>query len=187
MDLGPERPICVRCVLPHSPPDITLDAEGVCSVCRAEERRQAAGEDAPLLETDFVRMLQKHRGKGTHDCLVMCSGGKDSTAALYYMKRRYRMNPLAFMFDHGFEQQDAIDNVRRAADRLGVDLLFYRTDAIRDLFRKMVETRSKAVICHPCSIWYMSPSGPSYFQISLPAWSSILWLMTLTRPLVPMM
>lgn len=156
MDLGPERPICKRCVLPHSPPDIVLDAEGVCSICRQEEARQSRSDDPPLLETDFVRLLQKHRGKGTHDCLVMCSGGKDSTAALYYMKRRYRMNPLAFMFDHGFEQQDAIDNVRRAADALGVDLLFYRTDAVRGLFRKMVVSGSRAVLCHPCSIWYMS-------------------------------
>ena len=29
----------------------------------------------------------------------MLSGGKDSTAALYLMKRRYRMSPLAFTFD----------------------------------------------------------------------------------------
>jgi len=151
----PDRPICTRCVLPHSPPDIVLDADGVCSVCRQEEGRKAADADAPLLETDFVRMLQKHRGKGTHDCLVMCSGGKDSTAALYYMKRRYKMNPLAFMFDHGFEQQDAIDNVRRAVAALGVDFLFFKTDAVQGLFKKMVDTRSRAVICHPCSIWYM--------------------------------
>jgi len=156
MDIGPERPVCVRCVLPHSPPDITLDADGVCSVCRREEARRARGGEAPLLETDFLRLLQKYRGKTPHDCLVMCSGGKDSTAALYYMKRRYRMNPLAFMFDHGFEQKDAIDNVRRAVEALGVDLLFYRTDAVRGLFRRMVETGTKAVICHLCSIWYLT-------------------------------
>ncbi|MBP7127736.1 hypothetical protein KBD49_15355 [Myxococcota bacterium] len=156
MDAGTERALCVRCVLPHSPPDITLDREGVCNLCRRDESQAPERREDPLLETDFVRILASHRGKGTHDCLVMCSGGKDSTAALYYMKRRYRMNPLAFMFDHGFEQQEAIDNVRRAVEILGVDLLFYRTDTLKDLFRRMIESGTRAVLCHPCSIWYMS-------------------------------
>lgn len=150
-----EQALCRRCVLPHRPPDIMLDAEGICSVCRQEEQ-QAASPEPPLLETEFVRLLQKHRGKGRYDCLVMCSGGKDSTAALYYMKRRYHQNPLAFMFDHGFEQADAIANVRRAAEALGVDFLFFRTDAIRDLFARMVESGTRAVVCHLCSMWYMS-------------------------------
>lgn len=152
---GDPRPICRRCVLPHSPPDIVLDAEGVCSVCRREEGAVRNREPPPLLETDFVRLLQKHRGRGRHDCLVMCSGGKDSTAALYYMKRRYRMSPLAFTFDHGFETEDALDNVRRAVEILGVDFMLYRTDELRGLFRKVVESGSPAVICHLCSIGYM--------------------------------
>jgi len=150
-----ERRLCSRCVLPHSPPDITLDEQGVCSVCRLDETVAAESPRDELLETDFVRLLQKHRGKGKWDCLVMCSGGKDSTAALYYMKKRYHMNPLAFMFDHGFETPEALQNVHNAVEALGVDFLFFRTEVMKDLFRKMVETRSQAVICHPCSIWYM--------------------------------
>jgi len=138
-------------VLPHSPPDITIDDEGVCSVCRAD----APAAAADFVETDFVRMLDKYRGKGRHDCLVMCSGGKDSTAALYYMKRRYRMNPLAFTFDHGFETPEALANVQRAVEALGVDFLTFRTVEMRDLFRRIVDGGSRAVICHPCSMWYM--------------------------------
>ncbi len=147
--------LCVRCVLPHSPPDITLDADGVCSVCRAAERVREESPREELLETDFVAMLQKHRGKGRYDCLVMCSGGKDSTAALYYMVKRYHMRPLAFTFDHGFETPEALENVHRAVEALGVDFLFFRTEEMRDLFKKMIDSGSRAVICHPCSIWYM--------------------------------
>jgi hypothetical protein len=151
----PERKTCWRCVLPESAPDITIDADGVCSVCRAEERASEDDGAAPSLETDFVRIVQRFRGKGRHDCLVMCSGGKDSTAALYYMKRRYRLNPLAFTFDHGFETPEAMDNVRNAVEALKVDFLYFKTDAIQGLFRRLLESRSRAVICHPCSIWYM--------------------------------
>lgn len=147
-----ETRLCAACVLPEIPPHISLNAEGLCPLCveHREEQRK------PLfLETDFIKILDKKRGKHRYDCLVMCSGGKDSTAALYFMKERYRCNPLAFTFDHGFEQRDAIDNVRRAVDRLGVDFVFYKTDYMKDLFKQLIRSRSKAVICHPCSIWYM--------------------------------
>lgn len=151
MTAGPRR-LCATCVLPEIPPQITLDAEGVCNLCRDFE----AQERTPLLlETDFLKILDKHRGKHKYDCLVMCSGGKDSTAALYFMKVRYKLNPLAFTFDHGFETDDAIDNVKRAVEKLGVDFLFYKTNYMQDMFRRLIRSKSKAVICHPCSIWYM--------------------------------
>ncbi len=164
-----QRPLCSRCVLPQSPPEITLDAEGVCNVCRDQERMMAAGRGAPPpLETDFYRMLKKHRGKGEYDCLVMCSGGKDSTSALVYMKRRYKMNPLAFTFDHGFETPDAMDNVKRAVEVLDVDYLQYRSTFIHDMVREMLTSDSRAVICHLCSIWYMDTTFKIAAQWRIP-------------------
>ena len=142
-----EKAICKKCVLPDSPPDITLDAEGVCNVCRAHEKSGAACS-VPLLETDFVKILAQHKGKHAYDCLVMCSGGKDSTASLYYMKRRYKANPLAFMFDHGFETEDAVANVQRAVEKLGVDFLSFRSTFMHGIFSKILKTGSQAVICH---------------------------------------
>jgi tRNA(Ile)-lysidine synthase TilS/MesJ len=62
----------------------------------------------------------------------MCSGGKDSTASLYFMKKRYRMNPLAFTFDHGFEIEGAKENVINAVEALGVDYLFFKTDFMKE-------------------------------------------------------
>jgi len=149
-----ERPVCSRCVLPHSPPDILLDAEGVCGLCR-EHARRPAGPQAPLLETDFTKIIAQHRGKHEFDCLVMCSGGKDSTAALYYAKRRYKLNVLAFTFDHGFETEDALANVRRAVEKLDVPFLFYRSTFMHEMFARIVKTGSPAVLCHVCAIWYM--------------------------------
>ena len=144
--------ICETCVLPEIPPHIVMDANGICNICQEYQRQ----EKTPLfLESDFLKILDKKRGKHRYDCLVMCSGGKDSTAALYFMKERYKVNPLAFTFDHGFEQRSAISNVRSAVDKLGVDFVFFKTNYMKDMFRQMIKTKSKAVICHPCSIWYM--------------------------------
>ena len=150
-----ERPICRRCVLPASPPEITLDEAGLCNVCRAFDRTARTPGAAPPLETDFTQILAKHRGKHEYDCLVMCSGGKDSTASLYYMVRRYKANVLAFMFDHGFETPEAIENVHRAVDKLGVDFVSYRSSFMHDAFARMIKDDSRAVICHLCSMWYM--------------------------------
>ena len=146
------RRMCATCVLPEIKPHIELDADGICNICQEYNRQ----ERTPLLlESDFIRMLDKHRGKQKYDCLVMCSGGKDSTAALYFMKARYKVNPLAFTFDHGFEQADAVGNVRRACEKLDVDFMFFKTDFMKDMFKRLISSKSKAVICHPCSIWYM--------------------------------
>ena len=147
--------LCRRCVLPEAPPGIVFDEEGVCSICRAHEGACLTENAPPPLETDFVKLLNKRRGKGAYDCLVMCSGGKDSTSALYYMVKRYKVRCLAFTFDHGFETPDALDNIHRAVEALGVDFLFFRSDFMKPLFERMVRSDSQAVICHPCSLWYM--------------------------------
>ena len=149
------RKICKKCILPESKPDIWLDENGICNICVEYEKTKNSTEARKDLETDFVKILSQHKGKGEYDCLVMCSGGKDSTAALYYMKKRYKVKCLAFMFDHGFETEDAIENVKNAVEILGVDFLFFKTDFMKEMFSEILKTKSKAVICHPCSIWYM--------------------------------
>ena len=150
-----EHRLCTRCVLPESEPDIRLNDDGVCNVCLEYEKARLGDRQTALLETDFVKTLNKYRGKGEYDCLVMCSGGKDSTSSLYYMKRRYKMNPLAFTFDHGFETEDAMENIRRAVEILDVDYMVFRSTYIHALVKKILESGSRAVICHLCSIWYM--------------------------------
>ena len=147
--------ICKECVLPESKPDIFFNSEGVCNICVEHARKNKYRKGDNSLETDFIKILNKYKGKTKYDCLVMCSGGKDSTSALYYMKRRYKLNPLAFTFDNGFETKEAMENVRKAVQTLGVDFLFFKTDFMKDMFSKILKTKSKAVICHPCSIWYM--------------------------------
>jgi len=149
-----ERRLCARCVLPDSPPDITLDSEGVCRLCR-EHEKQKSRDRPPLLETDFTKILEQHRGKHEFDCLVMCSGGKDSTAALYYAVKRYKLNVLAFTFDHGFETEDAMANVRKAVAKLDVPFVTYRSTFMHGMFARLLQQDSPAVICHVCAIWYM--------------------------------
>lgn len=158
--------ICKRCVLPEHKPDILLNAEGVCSVCLEYDKLKQPLDKS--LETDFIKLLNTYKSKGEYDCLVMCSGGKDSTSALYYMKKRYKLNPLAFTFDHGFETEDAMENIRNAVEVLGVDFLLFKSDFMLEMFSEMVKTDSRAVLCHPCSIWYMDLAFKMAFRFNIP-------------------
>ena len=150
-----EQKICVKCVLPEAKPEIFLDENGVCNICVQHAKEKTATEAEKGLETDFTKILAQHRGKHEYDCLVMCSGGKDSTASLYYMKTRYKTKPLAFTFDHGFETEDALANVKNAVEKLGVDFVLFKSNFMNDMFAKILTSGSKAVICHLCSIWCM--------------------------------
>lgn len=148
--------VCARCVLPHAPPDIWLDAQGVCNICHNHDAAEAsAAGSRGLLETDFLKILDKVRGKHDYDCLCMLSGGKDSTAALYYVVERYKLKPLVFTFNHGFVPDEHLDSARKTCDRLGVDWIYFQTPFMKEMFRKIVATRSKVVICPVCSLWYM--------------------------------
>jgi len=140
--------------MPESLPDIRLNEAGICNLCVAHETVRKFETQKPL-ESDLIKILSKYKGKNKYDCMVMCSGGKDSTSALYYMKKRYGLNVLAFTFDHGFETQEALDNINNAVDILKVDFMFFKSDFMKDMFAKIISGTSKAVICHPCSIWYM--------------------------------
>ena len=156
MDIAKEkRAICAKCILPENKPDIYFDDKGVCNICRQAEKVTSGEDSKHFLETEFVKILSKYKDKHPYDCMVMCSGGKDSTASLYYMKKRYKLNVLAFMFDQGFETDEAKENVRNAVEVLGVDFLFFKSDYMKNMFTKMIKSDTKAVICHPCSLWYM--------------------------------
>ncbi len=147
---------CIKCVLPEHKPDIWLNADGLCNICADFKRNKELQESAGiLLESDLIRTLNRYRGRYKYDCLVMCSGGKDSTASLYYAKSRYKLNPLAFTFDHGFETEDAIENIKNAVDILGVEWLFFKSDFMKEMFAEVIKKKSQAVICHLCSMWYM--------------------------------
>jgi hypothetical protein len=160
--------LCNKCVLPESKPYIRLDSDGVCNICREYEKTASYNNGTRLLETDLIKILNRHKNKGEYDCLVMCSGGKDSTSALYYMKRRYRLEPLAFTFDHGFETEDAKANIKNAVEILGVDLLSFKTNFMNRIFSEVIRTKSRAVICHLCSLWYMDLAFKTAARFNIP-------------------
>lgn len=84
---------CVRCVMPHTKPDLRIDEEGVCNACRSYDQRTEV--DWVQRRTELVTITDRYRSNdGTSwDCIVPVSGGKDSTYQVVRMLQ-LGLNPL---------------------------------------------------------------------------------------------
>ena len=128
---------CVRCVLPETFPGIRFNGEGVCNYClRALSPEQREARRTRLRER-FQELVEKVRGRGDYECLMSWSGGKDSTYTLALLKEDFGLRVLALTFDNGFVSPQALQNMRRVGEALGVDHIIFklRFDLLRRIFR----------------------------------------------------
>lgn len=88
-----EVKFCKKCVVSNQRPRIIFDDEGVCSACRYAERKHNQ-TDWKDRERQLAELLDKHRKSTGYDCIVPCSGGKDSAMVAHKLKHEYGMNPL---------------------------------------------------------------------------------------------
>ncbi len=118
---------CTRCTLPETHETIVFDKDGVCNVClNAEIKKEKIDWSVRLLE--LKKLADDYRGKGTYDCIIPFSGGKDSTFTLWYAVKELGLRPLVASFDHGFYRPRTIENNERTQRKLGVDFLKFRTN-----------------------------------------------------------
>ncbi len=109
---------CNRCVLPSTTPGIDLDEDGVCRYCRDHEPFAVRGEGA------LLAVLEDAAGKGgEYDCVVIISGGRDSSYALWLLSEHYGLRVLAVHYDNPFAHPQALVNVRRATEKVKVPLV----------------------------------------------------------------
>lgn len=118
---------CVRCVMPHTKPDLHIDEEGVCNACRSIEKRREI--DWEQRKKELLDVLEKYRRHGSNwDCIVPVSGGKDSTYQVIRMLQ-LGLNPLCVtsttcdLSDIGRKN---IENIKH----LGVDYLEFSPNPI---------------------------------------------------------
>ena len=106
--------------------NITFDSRGWCDYCNNYHARilpnwhpgeRGERELAPVIE----RIKQDGRGKD-HDCLIGISGGVDSSYLTYLAKVKFGLRPLLFHVDAGWNSQQAVNNIEKLVDGLGVDL-----------------------------------------------------------------
>lgn len=129
---------CTRCVMDTTDPLITFNEKGECNHCsdflsrRSKHNYQGAESDAQL---DAIVNDIKNAGKGKeYDCIMGLSGGIDSSYAAYIAKQK-GLRVLAVHMDNGWNSEEAVQNIKNIAGKLGIDYESYVLDwrEFRDL------------------------------------------------------
>ena len=116
---------CTRCVMDTTDSRITFDAQGVCDHCntfftkvKPHWHTDARGE------RELREMVAKIKASGQgkdFDCIIGMSGGIDSSY-LTHVATEFGLRPLVFHVDAGWNSQEAVNNIEKLVDRLGLDL-----------------------------------------------------------------
>ncbi|WP_262030990.1 amino acid adenylation domain-containing protein [Microvirga sp. Mcv34] len=140
---------CERCGVSSDMPGTTYDENGVCNLCQAfdtyVDKAQSyfrTPEDLQVL----ISEMQANR-KGPYDCIVLLSGGKDSSFMLCKLVAM-GVKPLTYTLDNGFISDDAKANIRRLVNGLGVDHHWGSTPHMNEIF--VDSLKRFANVCNGC-------------------------------------
>lgn len=116
---------CKKCVMPDTRPGILFDEEGVCSACRAEERKDCTDWESRYKELEKLCDTYRHcNGRNAFDCVIAVSGGKDSHRQVEVFKEEMGMNPLLVSVEDNFTMTQAgKHNLRNLSEVFGCQII----------------------------------------------------------------
>lgn len=118
--------ICYKCIMDTSDPNISFNSEGVCDYCQNFDAEIVPNWHADMQGTAELAVLSekiKAQGVGKDfDCIIGLSGGLDSSYAAYIAKEKMGLRPLLFHVDAGWNTDQAVGNIEKLVDGLGLDL-----------------------------------------------------------------
>lgn len=118
--------VCTNCVMDTTDSKITFDEKGICDHCQTYYK-----DILPHWNTDdkgwqaISKIAEniKQEGKGKDfDCIIGMSGGIDSSYLVYLAKEKLGLRPLVFHVDAGWNSQEAVHNIEKIVDKLGLEL-----------------------------------------------------------------
>ena len=118
--------ICTHCIMDMADPNIQFDDLGHCDYCNNFDatitpnwHTDAQGARQLAVLADQIRA----DGKGKDfDCIIGLSGGLDSSYAAYIAEEKMGLRPLLFHVDAGWNTDQAVSNIEKLVDGLGLDL-----------------------------------------------------------------
>ena len=118
--------ICKKCVMDSSDSKIIFDKDGICDHCKNFEdniKPNWHSGKKGLYKLDRVAKKIMHEGKGKDfDCIIGLSGGLDSSYTAYIAKEVMGLRPLLFHVDAGWNTDQAVGNIEKLVDGLGLEL-----------------------------------------------------------------
>ncbi|MEM1360066.1 MAG: phosphopantetheine-binding protein, partial [Bacteroidota bacterium] len=137
------------CGLPENYPEAAFDDDHLCSFCRSYDNYKDRVAEYFKTPADLKALLESGRSRATgkYDCLVLLSGGKDSTYAVAKVQEMgFRV--LAFTLDNGYISAEAIENAKKVVQQLGVDHVIGTTPAMNEIFVDSLQRHCN--VCDGC-------------------------------------
>lgn len=131
--------ICANCVMDTTDSKIVFDEKGVCDHCNTFYQHTLPNWHTDERGRQVLHALVakiKLAGEGKDfDCIIGISGGIDSSYLTYIAREQLGLRPLVFHVDAGWNSQEAVNNIEKLVDGLGLDLYteVIDWDEMRDL------------------------------------------------------
>lgn len=169
---------CTKCLSPESYPKIAFNDEGMCNYCQGFEKASRLGLLEERSEQELKEELLRFKKKSGYDCMVLFSGGKDSTFSLLKIKQ-WGLNPLAFTKDLGNGPSETLHrNMNKAIKKLDVDQIIYKHNLpqVKDFFHFLIkgkflpeeEQRAYSYRCKICHFFLIFEAGKLAESLNIP-------------------
>lgn len=118
--------ICRRCIMDGTDSLIQFNDSGVCDHCQYFDRNikpnwdYGDGGHAFLMHT--AKKIKADSRARDFDCIIGVSGGLDSSYTTYVASEIMGLRPLVFHVDAGWNTDQAVGNIEKLVDGLGLDL-----------------------------------------------------------------
>ena len=117
---------CNNCVMDQTDPNIAFDKRGFCNHClnyykNIEPYLKNQEERIKMLNRKIDEIKNKNKNK-EFDCVIGLSGGVDSSYMLHLAVTKYKLRPLVFHVDAGWNSIVAIGNIEKLVDKLNLTL-----------------------------------------------------------------
>lgn len=118
--------ICSHCIMDTSDPNIVFDERGECDYCNNFKKNILPnwkfGEQDEKKLQELSEEIRKDAKGNDFDCIIGLSGGLDSSYAAYIAKEKMGLRPLLFHVDAGWNTDQAVGNIEKLIEGLGLDL-----------------------------------------------------------------
>jgi N-acetyl sugar amidotransferase len=118
--------VCANCVMDTTDSEIVFDEQGICDHCNTFQREIQpnwhTNERGQTALTGLVDRIKRSGAGRDFDCIIGMSGGIDSSYLTYLAKAQLGLRPLVFHVDAGWNSQEAVNNIEKLVDGLGLDL-----------------------------------------------------------------
>jgi acyl-CoA synthetase (AMP-forming)/AMP-acid ligase II/acyl carrier protein len=124
---------------------------GVCGVCQEYDGYKEHGQNYFKTMEDFHWLVEKikkrNKGSDRYDCLLLYSGGKDSTYVLYQLVD-LGLKVLTLTFDNDYISEAAFKNIERTTSQLNVRHMVCKSVNMKEVFGESL--RSHHNVCTGC-------------------------------------